>query len=283
VGEQGAPRFWQMHDALFRAQQQWNRLPDPSAFLATIARKVGTDMTAYERCVVSGRHDARVQQSVAGAQALGFTGTPTFQFVHRASGKTYTMAGAQPVDVFARWIDDLLAGKEPPQAQQPQKPELPSWAKAEGRAPDPKRPGFTAAGDPYKGNPGAKLVVVEFGDFQCPACQRHALTTQPALDKKFVETGQVLWVVKHFPLRSHPHAPVAAAAECAGAQGKFWAMHHLLFERVEQWSTGDDPDPALGRLAAELGLDKGQWRQNHPHLLPLPWRDGIPAGGRAFR
>jgi protein-disulfide isomerase len=80
------------------------------------------------------------------------------------------------------------------------------------------------------------------------------------LDKKFVETGQVLWVAKHFPLRSHPHAPVAAAAaECAGAQGKFWAMHHLLFERVEQWSTGDDPDPALGRLAAELGLDKGQF------------------------
>jgi protein-disulfide isomerase len=79
VGEQGATRFWQMHDALFRAQQQWNRLPDPSAFLATIARKVGTDMTAYERCVVSGRHDARVQQSVAAAQALGFTGTGSCQ------------------------------------------------------------------------------------------------------------------------------------------------------------------------------------------------------------
>jgi protein-disulfide isomerase len=250
VGEQGATRFWQMHDALFQAQPQWNRLPDPTAFLAQAARKVEADPTAYEQCMASGRHDARVQQSVAAGQALGFSGTPTFQFVHQASGKTYTLVGAQSVEVFARWIGALLAGQEPPQAElakPPEKPELPFWAKPEGLAPDPKRRGYTVAGDPYKGNPNAKLVVVEFGDFQCPACQRHALTTQPAVDKRFVETGQVLWVAKHFPLRSHPHAPVAAAAaECAGAQGKFWAMHHLLFERVEQWSTGDDPDPALG-------------------------------------
>jgi protein-disulfide isomerase len=263
VAEQGATRFWQMHDALFQAQRQWNRLPDPTVFLAKAAQKVGADMTAYEQCVASGRHDARVQQSVAAGQALGFSGTPTFQFVHPASGKTYTLIGAQPVEVFTRWIDALLAGQEPPQAEQPkqpEKPELPFWAKPEGLAPDPKRPGFTVAGDAYKGNPDAKLVLVEFGDFQCPACQRHALTTQPLLDKKFVETGQVLWVAKHFPLRSHPHAPVAAAAaECAGDQGKFWAMHHLLFERVEQWSAGDDPDPALGRLAADVGLDRARF------------------------
>jgi protein-disulfide isomerase len=263
VAEQGATRFWQMHDALLQTQQQWNRLPDPTAFLAAAARKVGADMTAYERCMASGRHDARVQQSVAAGQALGFTGTPTFQFVQKTSGKTYTLAGAQPVDVFARWIDALLAGKEPPQAQQPQqaqKPELPPWAKPEGLAPDPKRPGFTVAGDPYKGNADAKLVLVEFGDFQCPACQRHALTTQPELDKRFVDTGEVLWIVKHFPLRIHQHAPVAAtAAECAGDQGKFWAMHHRLFEGMEQWSVSDDPDTALMRLAADLGLDRAQF------------------------
>src|SRR5262245_28747078 len=72
-------------------------------------------MPAYERCMASGRHDARVQQLAA--QALGFTGTPTFQFTQQASGKTYTLAGAQPVDVFVSWIDALLAGKEPPEAK----------------------------------------------------------------------------------------------------------------------------------------------------------------------
>jgi protein-disulfide isomerase len=265
VAEQGATRFWQMHEALFQTQPEWNRLPDPTAFLAKTARDAGADMTSYEACMASGRQDAPVQQGVAAGQALGFNGTPSFQFVHHASGKTYTLVGAQPIDVFTRWIDDLLAGKEPPKDQQAepaaaQKPELPFWAKPEGLAPDPQRPGFTVAGDRYKGSPNAKLVLVEFGDFQCDACQRHALTTQPELDQRFVKTGQVLWVVKHFPLRAHPHAPVAAAAaECAEDQGKFWAMHHRLFERMEQWSTGDEPDTALVQLAADLELDRPQF------------------------
>jgi protein-disulfide isomerase len=260
VGEQGARQFWQMHEALFQAQLQWNRLPDSTAFLAEVARKVGADMLAYEQCMAAGRHDAPVQQSVVAGQAVGFNGTPSFQFVHHPSGKTYTLVGAQPVDVFRHWVDALLAGQDPPQAQQaeqPAKPELPLWAKPEGLAPDPKRPGFTVAGAPYKGNPDAKLVLVEFGDFQCPSCQRHVLTTQPELDKRFVDTGEVRWVVKHFPLGSHPHAPVAAAAaECAGDQGQFWPMHHLLFERMEQWSSSDDLDTALTAIAAPLKLDK---------------------------
>jgi protein-disulfide isomerase len=265
VAEQGAARLWQMHEALFQAQPEWNRLPHSTAFLAKTARDAGADMTAYERCMAAGSTDAQVQQRVAAGQALGFNGTPSFQFVHHASGKTYTLVGAQPVDVFTRWIDALLAGQEPPkdeeaQAAQAQKPELPWWATPEGLAPDPKRPGYTVAGDAYKGNPDAKLVMVEFSDFQCPACQRHALTTQPVLDKRFVETGEVLWVVKHFPLRSHPHAPVAAAAvECAGDQGQFWAMHHRLFERMEQWTTSDDPEPALGQLTADLDLNRPQF------------------------
>jgi protein-disulfide isomerase len=260
VAEQGASRFWQMHDALFQAQQQWSRLADPTAFLAATAGKVGADMPAYERCMASGRHDARVQQRAAAAQALGFTGTPTFQFVRQTSGKTYTLAGAQPVNVFTTWIDALLAGKEPPETTKREKPQLPPWAKPEGLAPDPKRPGFTVAGDPYKGKPGAKLVVVEFADFECPSCRRHALETQPALEKRFVETGEVMWVAKHFPLGIHPRAPVAAAAAvCAGDQGKFWEMHHALFEGVEQWSSGSDPDAALLQLAGGLKLDRAQF------------------------
>jgi predicted DsbA family dithiol-disulfide isomerase len=47
----------------------------------------------------------------------------------------------------------------------------------------------------------------------------------------------------------------ATAAECAGDQGQFWPMHHVLFERMELWSTSDDVDTALTRLAAGLGLD----------------------------
>ena len=254
VAEQGATRFWKMHDTLFLSQSQWGRLPDPTGFLADAAKKAGVDEKIYNQCVVSGRADARVKQSVSAAQALGFVGTPTFQFV-RADGKAYPLVGAHPIDVFASLIDTLLAGNEPPLVKEPEKPELPLWAKGEGLAPDSRRPGFTIAGDPYKGSPDAKLTIVEFADFECPSCQRHAVSTQPELDKQFVVTGDVRWVAKHFPLRSHPHAAVAAtASECAGDQGKFWPMHDVLFERMEQWSTTDDPDTALMRLAANRAV-----------------------------
>jgi len=264
VAEQGAARFWQMHGQLFQTQGEWSRLPDPTSFLANLARQAGADMPSYEACIASGRQDASVQQSVTTATALGFNGTPTFQFVLESAAKTYTLTGAHPVDVFVGWIDELLAGKEPPKDQQAQakteKPELPFWVKPEGLAPDPKRPGFTVAGNPYKGNPDAKLVVFEFGDFQCPSCQRHALTTLPEVEKRFIDSGQVLWVFKHFPLAMHPHAPVAAAAaNCAGDQGQFWSMHHSLFERMEQWGTSDDPDAALTAIAGELGLDRSRF------------------------
>jgi protein-disulfide isomerase len=113
------------------------------------------------------------------------------------------------------------------------------------------------AGDPYKGNPDAELVVVEFADYQCAPCQRHALETQPVLDETFVEPGEIMWVYKNLPLREHPLAPVAAVAgECAGEQGQFWEMHHLLYETMEGWSAETDADGAFLALAEQLELDR---------------------------
>jgi protein-disulfide isomerase len=65
VGEQGSARFWQMHDGLFEAQPQWSRLPEPSSFLAEVAKKVGANMPAYERCLAAGGKYTQVQQRVA--------------------------------------------------------------------------------------------------------------------------------------------------------------------------------------------------------------------------
>ena len=111
------------------------------------------------------------------------------------------------------------------------------------------------AGDRYRGNPDAKVTVVEFSDFECPYCSQHVAETQPVLDKEFVDTGEVLWVYKHFPLDIHPQAPAAAAAsECAADQGKFWEMHDALFADQGKWSVAD-PTPVFLDLAKELGLD----------------------------
>jgi protein-disulfide isomerase len=260
VAEQGAAYFWAMHDALFARQNEWRQLPDPSGFLASVAEGIGVDMAAYQACLAAGGKDSQVEESVAAGAALGFNATPSFQFIQNDSGQTYTLVGAYPVDTFVQWLDALVAGEAPPQDQgqeEAEPPELPFWANADGLTPDPERPGFTMAGDQYKGDPDAKLVVVEFSDFQCPACQRHTLETQPILDETFVDTGEIMWVFKHFPLKEHPQAlAAAAAAECAANQEMFWEMHHLLYETQDQWAV-EDPDVELIKLAEQLDLDVG--------------------------
>src|SRR5690606_18551087 len=94
----------------------------------------------------------------------------------------HTMAGdPHQGHPAAATSDALVAGEEPTTASDAaQEPaELPYWANGEGLQPDLDRPGYTMAGDQYKGNPDAPLVIVEFSDFQCPSCARHALETQP--------------------------------------------------------------------------------------------------------
>ena len=75
----------------------------------------------------------------------------------------------------------------------------------------------------------ARVTVVEFGDFECPNCKQAAPAVKLLL-KRFAD--RIRFVYRHFPLEEvHPHALLAAeAAESAGAQGKFWSMHDLLFE-----------------------------------------------------
>jgi protein-disulfide isomerase len=214
-------------------------------------------MNAFQTCMASPLVETQINEGVAAGQALGFTGTPSFRFTDNESGESYTLIGAYPLTTFTQWIEALSAGEAPPQEEQveAETPELPFWANEEGLAPDPDRPEYTLAGDQYKGNPEAAVVVIEFSDFQCPACQQHTLVVQPTLDEEFVETGQIMWVFKHLPLQMHPQALVAAAAaECAADQGQFWEMKELLFENVDKWAV-EDAETELIRLAGDLDLD----------------------------
>ena len=101
---------------------------------------------------------------------------------------------------------------------------------------------------PHLGQVNAKLVIVEFSDFECPACIAASVyikdvTSKYAQDLKFV--------YRHFPLEQHPLAMGAAtAAEAAGLQGKFWEMHDLLFQKQ-----GDLNDEVIKQLAKDLQLD----------------------------
>ena len=105
-----------------------------------------------------------------------------------------------------------------------------------------------SAADHVLGQPGARVTVIEYGDFECPNCKQAAPAVK-LLFKRFA--GEVQVGFRHFPLEVHPHALQAAiAAEAAGAQGKFWPMHDLLFENQTHLKL-----PHLRAYAERLELD----------------------------
>jgi len=108
--------------------------------------------------------------------------------------------------------------------------------------------GTTENGRPYKGNPDAKVVVVQYSDFQCPACGAAYEKTKNIVNEF---QDKIKFEYKHFPLSYHVFAYKAAvAAEAAGDQGKFWEYHDLLYENREHLLKED-----LIKYAEELNLD----------------------------
>jgi len=105
------------------------------------------------------------------------------------------------------------------------------------------------------GQKEASVTVVEFGDYQCPACgQTYPLTEE--LIKIYGQNSDFNFVYRHFPLPQHKNAQIAAeAAEAAGAQGKFWEMHKLLYENQDEWSEDSNPLPIFEKYAEALRLD----------------------------
>lgn len=104
------------------------------------------------------------------------------------------------------------------------------------------------AGNAVKGNPNAKITLVEFSDFQCPFCKR-GMDVMADVMKEY--PNDVKLVFKHLPLPFHPNAkPAAIAAEAAGRQGKFWEMHDELFNNQDKLS-----EELYVQLAQKLNLD----------------------------
>ena len=106
------------------------------------------------------------------------------------------------------------------------------------------------ADDPVLGSADAPITIIEFADFQCPYCQRHAQETYPQLQANYGD--KIRFVYKDFPLSSiHPQAfPAALASHCAQEQGQFWEYHDLLFSGQQE--LGDD---AYTAYAEQLGLN----------------------------
>jgi protein-disulfide isomerase len=136
-------------------------------------------------------------------------------------------------------------------------------------------PALTVA-DHVLGNEHSKVTLLEYGDYECPACIQAEPLTQHLLE---THRGQLRFVFRHFPLvEIHPHAELAAeAAEAAAAQGQFWPMHRSLITQTHHLTPA-----ALAGYAQSLGLDMNRFNaEMADHVYTQRVQEHRRAGARS--
>jgi protein-disulfide isomerase len=116
------------------------------------------------------------------------------------------------------------------------------------------------------GSPNAPVEVIEFADFECPACAQFALVHEPDVRSRLVQPGYLRLRFLDMPLVEigHRNSPTASlAAACANEQGKFWEMHDEIFANQDRWATQATGNPrgVIDPLARRVGLDMARYDQ----------------------
>jgi protein-disulfide isomerase len=133
----------------------------------------------------------------------------------------------------------------------------------------------------FKGNRESKVTIVEFSDFECPACAAAAPVMKEVMNKY---NGKVQFIYRHFPLPQHTYGlPAAHVGEAAAEQGKFWEMHDLLFARQKTWAESSNPKELFVAYAKEIGLDVQKFQKTfdervYDDLIQKDIQDGRSAG-----
>lgn len=167
---------------------------------------------------------------------------------------TVLLVGAAfAIGVMWTQLKILKVGRQPtpstaPQAQAPQ-PEA-------GRLSDELWQEALAEPAYSEGNQDAKVIMVEFTDYQCPFCKRHFDQTAKQIETEYIKTGKVRWILRDLPLSFHQNAHLAAqAARCAGDQSKYRQMHDKLFETQTAWAENATAKILYSGYARNLGLN----------------------------
>lgn len=117
-------------------------------------------------------------------------------------------------------------------------------------------------GDHIFGNKDAKVVIIEYGDYQCPGCASLYPNMTTATEKY---KDYIAFIFRNFPLtNAHPNArAAAAAAEAAGFEGKYWEMYNLLYENQDEWSGSSTSERAsiFKRYAQTIGIDSSKFEE----------------------
>lgn len=131
---------------------------------------------------------------------------------------------------------------------------------------------------PTRGSDNAPVTLIEFSDFRCSFCRKFWQMTLPLLDEKYISTGKVRFIYRHFAVLGKPSELAAQAAECAGEQAKFWEYHDRLFAGAG--SPFVLTDGKLKDYAKELGLKDQAFNQcldSGKHLKKVEGETSIAA------
>jgi protein-disulfide isomerase len=227
-----------MHDKMFENQKAL-AVED----LENYAKEIGLNVPKFKAALESGKHKEETDADQKLARDLGASGTPSF-FINGRN-----LRGAQPFEAFKSVIDEELAKAKAMVASGTPKAQLyakiiengataPKFVEGAGPAAQPAAPDADkvyeiakAAKAPSKGKAGAKIVIQEFSDFQCPFCNRVNPTIKQVLDE-YGDKVQIVW--RHYPLPFHDKAFKASEASHEvfeqGGSDKFWKYHDILFE-----------------------------------------------------
>lgn len=227
----GADGYWAAHDLFFVEKDRFFELTSEAAVDSEIQVAFGeSELPDVSDCLLNGEFADAVQADFAAGQAAGVTGTPAF-FI-----EGYQISGAQPFATFAQAIvaaeegqlADLFAPTPAPQAV------VPTPAAIEPRT------------DTALGDPNAPVTIIEYSDYQCPFCRRHALETMPQM-MDMIDEGRLYYVFKDYPIAGlHPlayrmHEAALCVRDVLGTDA-FWDVHDYYFANVEAFdmnSTGE--------------------------------------------
>lgn len=253
----GTDGYWQAHDLFFTNSETFQLDSVAAMDEAILDALDGEGLPNIEACLSANRHAEAVQSNMNEGQQLGVTGTPAF-FING-----YPITGAQPYSTFEYAISLAEAGELASAYEQTGPNDGKAQATTEAQAAQSQDIPINDA--PAKGDANAPITIVEYSDYQCPFCLRHFEQTIPQL-QSYIDSGQVRYVFKDFPLHSiHPQAQKAhEAARCArelGGDDMYWVMHDLLFANQASWVEPAVPAhiPVLKELAAKAGLPQAEF------------------------
>ena len=248
--QKGDKAFWAMHEKMFANQKALT-----TENLEKWGKELGLNGAKLKKALADDKYSKTIQQQQTLASSLGARGTPAF-FINGRN-----LRGAQPLAAFTALVDEELAKAKALVKSGTPRAKVYETTIAKGET-GPKKAPAAAAPDadkvynipvpkkaPMKGKKGAKVVIQEFSDFQCPFCSRVNPTIQQVL-KEYGDKVQIIW--RDYPLPFHKDAQPAAQAAREVFEQKgdkaFWAYHDLLFQNQKALSRAN-----LEKFAEQVG------------------------------